>query len=398
MLPADGGEPAPRRFVLRGRVVTMTGEDEVERFRSTLKEAAARGGAYIYHLAEGVDQKAYDCFVLLERNGLLASSLAAVHALALGPQDLSRLAGAGSKLLWSPLSNLVLYGETQGPRDIRDSGIAFAIGSDWSPTGSKNLLEELKVAWWLNLQDGSPLSAFDLARSVTAQAAETVGWHGRLGTLRPGMLADLLVLRGRAEDPYLQLIEATEHDVGLVVVGGVPRYGDLATMEDLDPGPLEELEVAGRRRAFHLDPEVEGRGAFREPDGRPGAFPSLAAATDLLTRALRDPRRFASVQVQRRGLTSATLEGHEEDLTLELDYGRPDDWSLVDWLTHRAPVVVRRVPTEWRGPRLDALHVDAEHLETVAKQPNLPSGLKDYLADVYTRRAPHAAGARTGGP
>jgi len=48
--------------------------------------------------------------------------------------------------------------------------------------------------------------------------------------------------------------------------------------------------------------------------------------------------------------------------------------------------------------RLDALHVDAEHLETVAKQPNLPSGLKDYLADVYTRRAPHAAGARTGGP
>lgn len=104
------------------------------------------------------------------------------------------------------------------------------------------------------------------------------------------------------------------------------------------------------------------------------------------------------MQVQRRGLTSATLEGHEEDLTLELDYGRPDDWSLVDWLTRRAPVVVRRVPTEWRGPRLDALHVDAEHLETVAKQPNLPSGLKDYLADVYTRRAPHAAGARTGGP
>ena len=50
-------------------------------------------------------------------------------------------------MIWSPLSNLLLYGGTAHVDAAREAGVTIGLGSDWSPTGSKNLLGELKVAW-----------------------------------------------------------------------------------------------------------------------------------------------------------------------------------------------------------------------------------------------------------
>ena len=49
-------------------------------------------------------------------------------------------------MVWSPLSNLMLYGGTTNIGAARSAGVPLALGSDWSPTGSKNLLNELKIA------------------------------------------------------------------------------------------------------------------------------------------------------------------------------------------------------------------------------------------------------------
>ena len=48
--------------------------------------------------------------------------------------------------MWSPFSNLWLYGATTDVAAARARGLRLCLGSDWAPSGTKNLLGELKVA------------------------------------------------------------------------------------------------------------------------------------------------------------------------------------------------------------------------------------------------------------
>ena len=49
-------------------------------------------------------------------------------------------------LIWSPVSNLLLYGDTLDAERLRMEGINVALGSDWSPSGSKHVWDEAKFA------------------------------------------------------------------------------------------------------------------------------------------------------------------------------------------------------------------------------------------------------------
>ena len=49
-------------------------------------------------------------------------------------------------VVWSPLSNIVLYAQTTLIDDVRAQGVRVCLGSDWGPSGTKNLLGEMKVA------------------------------------------------------------------------------------------------------------------------------------------------------------------------------------------------------------------------------------------------------------
>ena len=42
----------------------------------------------------------------------------------------------GASMVWSPLSNLILYGQTADIAAAKASGITIGIGSDWSPSGT----------------------------------------------------------------------------------------------------------------------------------------------------------------------------------------------------------------------------------------------------------------------
>ncbi len=56
-------------------------------------------------------------------------------------------------------------------------------------------------------------------------------------------------MRTRSGDPYARLLKSTEADVGLVVIGGVPRYGRKALMTRF-AGDLEPWKTGGRAQAF----------------------------------------------------------------------------------------------------------------------------------------------------
>lgn len=210
---------------------------------------AGRGVPFLCHLAEGHDPALAGEFDVLQDAGALAGSLVVIHGVALDEPRLRRLGASGGTLVWSPTSNLWLYAATADVTTARAAGVRLCLGSDWSPTGTKNLLGELKVAdAWNRARLGSMLSVADLVRLVTSAPSDALGWSAYTGRIRPGAFADLVAFRRRAGDPLEAVTAAWERDVRLVLVGGRPRYGTHDLMSDCGERSLEAVAVPGATR------------------------------------------------------------------------------------------------------------------------------------------------------
>jgi cytosine/adenosine deaminase-related metal-dependent hydrolase len=334
--------------------------EQVDSFRRSLD----RYVAYFYHLSEGRDDNTRRHFKVLEGRNLLAPSLVGVHALALQAADYQALADAGAKIVWSPFSNLLLYGGTLDLAAVRATGLSVSLGCDWSPTGSKNLLEELKVARWCAQQ--APAAKLDdeaLVRMVTSAPAAALGWQDALGTLAAGKLADLVAIAGTDGDPYAHLIDARERDVELVVVHGVPRYGARDPMRALKKSgtTLEEVTIDGDDKAFYLD-----GGAL---DGM-----TVVQASQILAVATADLRNFKAA-LAAGGLTSSVDE--DDDFAIELDMEAHEADADADGGGLAADVEMAA------SVSLDTLFVDAAHVETIKAEPNIDAALKAVLEDAY---------------
>jgi hypothetical protein len=74
----------------------------------------------------------------------------------------------------------------------------------------------------------------------------------RIGSLEPGKLADILVLKAVKDDPYENLIEASMKDIELLVLEGKPIYGELRFLDIFGgelPDGYSKIKV-GRRPMF----------------------------------------------------------------------------------------------------------------------------------------------------
>ncbi|MGW7682813.1 amidohydrolase family protein [Kribbella sp. NPDC054772] len=198
--------------------------------------AVAAGRGFIAHSAEGSDPRLRAEFRLLADVGVVTPQLVAIHGAALNADDFATMKAGNSTLVWSPFSNLWLYGATADVKTAQATGVRLCLGSDWGPSGTRNVLWELKVADLWNRTE-SVFTDSELVRMVTSNPGDalTEVWPRPVGRLEPGALADLLVLRRTDVDVYRSIITATESDVRLVVVGGKARYGVRSLMKPLAP-------------------------------------------------------------------------------------------------------------------------------------------------------------------
>ena len=114
------------------------------------------------------------------------------------------LASFGAAIVWSPLSNLLLYGQTTDVGAAKAAGVTIGLGADWSPSGSKSILGELKVARAYSELQGGLFSDEELVAMVTRDPAAILKWNGPggVGTLAQQKIADLTVIRGTGGDPF----------------------------------------------------------------------------------------------------------------------------------------------------------------------------------------------------
>ena len=243
----------------------------------TLKSYAPRlaaGRSFIYHLAEGTAPGLLGEFADLRAAGCVHPNLIAIHSTALGAAEYDDWAGHGAgTVVWSPFSNIWLYGDTTDVLAARRRGHLVCLGSDWSPSGTKNLLGELKVAaLWNDEALGGALDARELGALATANAGDALArcWGIDVGRLRPGAVADVLVTTNRlapGDDPHENLLRVDERSVRLVLVGGRPVLGTPSRAEGGGRPPRRGARRGrrpqGRRDAAARRPAPGGSRAAR---------------------------------------------------------------------------------------------------------------------------------------
>lgn len=242
-----------------------------------------RSSCYLLHLAEGSQESANKHFRALQlpnsNKYAITDSLAGIHAVGLFSDDFEILGGNRGSMVWSPMSNLLLYGVTADIASAKRHGVLIGLGSDWTPSGSKNLLGEIKVARLISDQLGTIFTAEELCRMPTSNAARILKWNQHLGSVEPGKKADLIVLAGKKGDVYEELIAAREQTVIWTIIGGIPRSGQNKFMSRFDIVP-EKITLKTITRYLFLE----------EPGGENPIDVSLkyTAAKKLLKQGMRD--------------------------------------------------------------------------------------------------------------
>jgi cytosine/adenosine deaminase-related metal-dependent hydrolase len=215
---------------------------------------AGKLDAFAVHLGEGIDTHARNEWQTIKNEGLAVSQLVVIHGAAFQPQDFVEMGQAGAKLVWSPSSNFILYGATANIPAALDAGVSVSLGSDWAPSGSANLLAELKIADKINKNLwGGKITDQQLFQMVTINGAKAFGMTNELGTIEVGKMADLLVVAKNEADPYRNLIDSRPQDVELVTISGDPLFGATDMMDTLGKkGDYEMIDACGVQRAIDV--------------------------------------------------------------------------------------------------------------------------------------------------
>ncbi len=237
--------------------------------------------ATLVHLAEGRsgfgdDVPGVDPYTRLEFEALMAhpsmqdagavrsSALTLIHGCGIdvrNPAHIQFLRDRNISVIWSPVSNLLLYGDTLEMEALVTAGINVALGSDWSPSGSKHIWDEAKNAKYFFEAIGSIVSDHQVFQMVTTGAARCLGID-TVGRIAPGCLADFFILRSPLEsDNAMEVFFKTEdRDVRAVIIGGRPIYGARGFFEPFVGLELQNLPrvegTAVKNKVLHLPEHV----------------------------------------------------------------------------------------------------------------------------------------------
>nr|WP_241758730.1 lamin tail domain-containing protein [Pyxidicoccus parkwaysis] len=276
--------------------------------------------AYLPHIAEGIDARSANEFRCLSsgNSDVLFGRTSVIHGIGLTAKDMASMAARGTGLIWSPRSNIALYGDTAMVPAYKHLGVSISLGTDWLQSGSMNLLRELKCADYLNsTYYANTLSDEQLWRMVTANPADATDIFEKVGRIAPGKVADLAIFRLRTfkDSPHRAVVAANPEDVALTMRGGKALYGDGALVDALKgTDTCDTLDVCGAAKAVCLQSEV-GKNLAALRAANSNAYPLFACGTPdnepvcSPRRASTDERWLAS----RNGSSLYTSEVKAED-------------------------------------------------------------------------------------
>lgn len=185
-----------------------------------------------------------------------------IHSMGLTAEQLMESIDNGAHFVWSPSSNVILYGDTAPIEEMLDLAIDVALAPDWTVSGADNMLEEMRFASSYGIgQSIDDLTPETIWRMSTVNAADAVGLVESVGTLEVGKHADIVVFGREALDPYVAVLDSRAEDVRLTLIEGRAHYGDM-NLEDATAvnGSCEVFDACGSAKFLCVAdlPESDG--------------------------------------------------------------------------------------------------------------------------------------------
>ena len=168
----------------------------------------------------------------LDRLGLLGPKTVGAHCVHVTAEDIATMVARGITVSHNPQSNMKISSGVAPVREMLRAGIRVTVATDGCCSNNDlDLWEELRTAALLQKSatgDPTALPALEALRMATANGARAMGYaDGELGVLRPGALADMIVIN--LQRPHLQPMNdvvsnlvycGKAADVETVMVGG----------------------------------------------------------------------------------------------------------------------------------------------------------------------------------
>ncbi len=308
-------------------VVQKYGNDRYERIRITLapsnvhrcsddllvafKEMATKYQTGIHiHLQESPYQKffgdrTWNKTPLQHLNdlGFLGRELVCGHSVWITDEDIELMAATGTNICHNASSNLRIHNGIAPIAKALERGVKIGLGSDEATINDdKDMFQEMKLVLRLHYIPGIDNlcpTPYDVLRMGTEGGAYCAWFGDKVGTLDPGMRADLVLLNlQNIEYPYIDpvigLIEALVYrgrsqDVDTVMIDGdvVMRDGKL-THVDKD-AVLKEINSALDRPL--TPPEMEARDLISQVEPHMRRFLQGTFPRDLVPHSVYNARR-----------------------------------------------------------------------------------------------------------
>ena len=353
-----------------------------EKFFERLKKSSC----LLLHLSEGVDEAAHDHFEALKmKDGkwAITNALAGIHCVALTETDFDILKENNGSMIWSPLSNLLLYGQTVDIKAAHEKKVLMGIGSDWSPSGSKNLFGELKVARIVSNQLGL-FSDSDILAMATINAAKILKWDKVLGSIEANKFADLTIINDDKGDPFKMFLGKSETSISLVIINGVPRYGHIHMMNHFGSN-FEKVKVGAEDYLLNLKQETA--------DPVVGKLKLKDAVAKLKSGMSRLPQLAKDMENPKINRASAQNKKTTWSLVLDHNEAEGEVQRTHIPIKGQLPTMVLKDASASQplskivgSIKLDAMTVidDEDFFTNLSQQKNLPPYIKDGLNKMYT--------------
>jgi 5-methylthioadenosine/S-adenosylhomocysteine deaminase len=133
--------------------------------------------------------------------GFLSSRLSTAHSIWLDEREMDLLASSGASVVHNPASNLKLGSGIAPVAQLKARGVNVALGTDGGDTSdSYSIFEQMRLAAYVSRvvaeDPDNWITAFDAIKMGTANGAQAVpAWRGKVGKIKPGYRADLVLLK-----------------------------------------------------------------------------------------------------------------------------------------------------------------------------------------------------------
>jgi guanine deaminase len=182
--------------------------------------------------------------------GLLGPRCSLAHSVWLTEEEIAILAETGSSVALNPVGNLKTRSGVAPFRRLLEAGVNIGLGCDnCSCSDAQNMFQAMKMFCALAAIDdpmpGRPF-AKDALRAACTGAAKPAGMQGEIGHLRPGMLADLVLID--LDDPSFVPLNSAARQVVYTEGGRGVRTVIVDGRVVVEDGRITTLDMGGLTR------------------------------------------------------------------------------------------------------------------------------------------------------